>query len=92
MITLEQFKSATGISGKDEQIITLLPVVEDHIKGYCNIDEVPVDYHINAIRMLEYQLNKRSGLQSESLSRHSVTYASDYPQDTLKGLRRRLRW
>lgn len=92
MVTLEKFKTATGIKNKDEQITALIPIVEEHIKGYCNIDEVPVDYDINAIRMIEYQLNKKQGMQSESLSRHSVTFADDYPQDVLKGLRRRLRW
>ena len=92
MITLEEFKKATGIKNKDEQISELIPIVEKHIKGYCNIKEVPDDYKINAIRRIEYQLNKRSGIQSESLSRHSVTFANDYPPDLLKGLRRRLRW
>lgn len=92
MIKLEEFKAATGIKNKDEQITALIPIVENHIKGYCNIEEIPEDYHINAIRMIEYQLNKTSGIQSESLSRHSVTYANDYPSDITRGLRRRLRW
>lgn len=92
MVTLEEFKEATGTKNKDEQINALIPIVESHIKGYCNIEKIPEDYKINAIRMIEYQLSKRSGIQSESLSRHSVTYANDYPKDVLKGLRRRLRW
>ena len=92
MITLDEFKNSTGIKNKDEQITALIPIVEEHIKGFCNIDEVPDEYAINAIRMIEYQLNKRSGVQSESLSRHSITYSNDYPPDLLKGLRRRLRW
>lgn len=94
MVTLEQVKKTLGIktSDKDEQIAKLIPIVESHIKSYCNIKEVPSDYDLNAIRMIEYQLNKRSGIHSETLSRHSVTYADDYPKDILKGLRRRLRW
>ncbi|MGM8212633.1 phage head-tail connector protein [Virgibacillus sp. W0430] len=92
LVTLEKFKSATGITNKDEQVLALIPIVESHIKGYCNIEEIPADYDINAIRMIEYQLNKKTGIQSESLSRHSITYANDYPSDITKGLRRRLRW
>lgn len=94
MVTLEQIKSALGIktNSKDEQITSLIPLVEDFIKGYCNIQEVPTEYHLNAIKMIEYNLNTKSGVQSESLSRHSISFTNDYPQDVLKGLRRKLRW
>lgn len=92
MITLDDFKNATGIKNKDEQIEALLPIVEEHIKGYCNIKEVPLEYHMNAIKMVEYQLNTKAGLTSESLSRHSVSFANNYPEECTKGLRRRLRW
>lgn len=94
MLELEKIKSVLGIktNNKDEQITALIPIVESHIKGYCYIDEIPSDYDINAIKMIEYQLTVKSGIKSESLSRHSVTYADDYPKDVLMGLRRRLRW
>ncbi|WP_200415942.1 phage head-tail connector protein [Virgibacillus salexigens] len=92
MVTLEQFKNATGIKNKDEQVEALIPIVENHIKGICNIKEVPPDYDINAIKMIEYQLNTKAGYTSESLSRHSVSYANAYPEECTKGLRRRLRW
>nr|BDD44474.1 hypothetical protein 3 [Bacilli bacterium] len=92
MITLEQFRSATGITNKDEQVAALIPIIESHIKGYCNITEIPPEYHINAIKMIEFHLKTNPGIKSESLSRHSVTYTDNYPSDVLKGLRRRLRW
>jgi hypothetical protein len=94
MVTLEQVKSALGIktNSKDEQITSLIPLVEDFIKGYCNIQEVPTEYHLNVIKLIEYNLNTKTGIQSESLSRHSVSFVTDYPPDVLKGLRRRLRW
>lgn len=92
MVTLEQVKTITGITNKDEQIIELIPIVESHIKGYCNITEIPDDYDMNVVKMIEFQLNTKSGVASESLSRYSVSYADNYPSDVLKGLRRRLRW
>lgn len=94
MVTLEEFKAATGINTntKDEQITALIPQVEEWIKGYCNIKEVPADYNLNAIKMIEYNLNQKTGIASESLSRHSVSFVTEYPPSVTKGLRRRLRW
>jgi Phage gp6-like head-tail connector protein len=94
MVTLPEVKNALGIktTNRDEQINALIPLVENFIKGYCNITEIPTEYHINAIKMIEYNLNTKSGVQSESLSRHSVTFVDDYPPSVLRGLRRKLRW
>ncbi|WP_373894459.1 hypothetical protein [Virgibacillus sp. CBA3643] len=92
MVTAKQVQSVLGKQGKEEQIDALIPLVYGYIKSYCNIEEVPEEYDINAIKMIEYQLNTKSGITSESLSRHSVSYSTDYPADVLKGLRRRLRW
>lgn len=92
MVTYVQVQRALGIKGKEDQIEELIPLVYDYIKSYCNITEVPKEYDLNAIKMIEYQLNTKAGIQSESLSRHSVSYTNDYPQDVLKGLRRRLKW
>lgn len=93
MITVEEFEIVTGIEGSSKKVAALIPIVEEHIKSYCNIDELPEgDYKLNAINMIKYQLNKETGVQSESLSRHSITYTNDYPVELTKGLRRRLRW
>lgn|SRR5690625_753878 len=103
--TVEEFKKATGIEGKDEQVQELIPLVEDWIKGYTNQDmpdkdgKYPQGYKKIAIKMISYDLNNlaKQGIQSEKLSRHSISYAvgslsRDYPIDVTKGLRRRLRW
>lgn len=92
MVTVEMVQDVLGITNKEEQISALIPLVENFVKDYCNIDEIPEAYDRNIIKMIEYDLNRKSGVQSETLSRHSVTYSNDYPPDLLKGLRRKLRW
>lgn len=92
MITALEFEVATGITGKDEQVEILIPIVEQHLKAYCNIREIPIDYDLNVIAMIKHQLNANIGVKSETLSRHSITYMDDYPPEVLRGLRRRLRW
>ena len=92
MVTVKMVQDALGIKNKEEQIGALIPLVENFVKDYCNIDEIPEAYNRNIIKMIEYDLNRKSGVQSETLSRHSVTYSNDYPPDLLKGLRRKLRW
>ena len=90
--TVEEVQKTLGITGKEAQIEELIPKVEEWIKGYCNIDKVPSEYNLNAIKMIEYNLNRKTGVSSESLSRHSISFVTEYPQDITKGLRRRLRW
>lgn len=92
MVAVEEFKSATGIVNKDEQVKALIPIVESHIKSYCNIEEVPSDYDINVIKMIEYLLIHKPGVSAESLSRHSISFLHSMPPILTKGLRRRLRW
>lgn len=103
--TLEKVKETLGIKGnqKDEQIKSLIPQVEEWIAGYTNQDmpdkdgKYPRGYEKVAIEMIGYDLNNidKVGIKSETLSRHSITYAGDsrdYPVSITKGLRRRLRW
>lgn len=103
--TVEKVQKALNIDDKAEQIEVLIPLVENWIKGYTNQDmpdkngEYPDGYEQIAIRMIAYDLNNlaKQGIQSETLSRHSITYATggstrDYPSEVIKGLRRRLRW
>lgn len=94
ILSKEEVKTALGIKSdnKDDQIDTWIPLVENFVKGYCNIEEIPDEYEMNMIKMIEYNLVNKSGVSSESLSRHSVSYLNDYPVSVLKGLRRRLRW
>lgn len=99
--TLQKVKTSLQISGtnKDAAISELIPLVEDWIKGYCNndylvdgVENYPFGYELIAIKMIEYNLNQKSGVSAESLSRHSVTFTEDYPKSITKGLRRRLAW
>ena len=94
MVTVDKVKVLINANPipSDERIQALIELSEQWIKGYCNIKEIPDEYDRNIIKMVEFDLNRKSGLQSESLSRHSVSYSTDYPPDILKGLRRRLRW
>lgn len=92
--TLERVKTVLSLNGnqKDQAINELIPLVEEWLKGYCNVAELPIDYELNVIKMIEYNLNTKAGYQSESLSRHSVSFVTDYPPSVLKGLRRKLIW
>lgn len=103
--TVKEVQKALNISDKAEQIEALIPLVEDWIKGYTNEDmpdkngNYPEGYEQIAIRMIAYDLNNlaKQGIQSETLSRHSITFSSGamsggYPPELTRGLRRRLRW
>jgi|SRR5690625_3139306 len=101
--TVPEVQKTLGIKGKDEQIEALIPQVEAWIAGYTNTPmpdkngQYPDGYKKIAIEMIGYDLNNiaKQGIKSETLSRHSVTYASEtgsYPVAITKGLRRRLRW
>ncbi|WP_117168869.1 phage head-tail connector protein [Paraliobacillus sediminis] len=94
MVTKDEFKTAIGITSdtKDAQITLLIELAEESIKEYCNITELPTAYKRNVIKMVEYDMNRKTGITSESLSRHSVSFATDYPADILRGLKRRIRW
>lgn len=95
--TTERVKEALQISGsqKDQAINELIPLVDDWIRGYCNdsfVDGYPEGYERIAVNLIGYDLMRKHGVKSESLSRHSVTYSDDYPPSLTKGLRRKLRW
>ena len=70
---------------EDQALEARLQALELLIQGYCNNDfkrhltaegEYPMDVKMGAINLLLWDLDHRDkvGIQSESLSRHSVTY------------------
>ena len=94
---ITEVKEMKGITddSKDAQIATLIPKVEQSIRAYCNIPEtedLPPEYDMNIANIIYYEIYNKPGIQSESLSRHSVSYIPEYPKELTQGLRRRLRW
>lgn len=107
IITLSEVKTLLSIKydAKDDLINLLIPSVDDDIKAYTGqsfVDDVPAGLKIYAARMIGYNLNNmdKSGIQSESISRYSVTFSinsnvtSGYPADIISGLNkyRKLKW
>ena len=93
--TLSKVKTILNPKASDDQISELIPLVEEWIEGYCNTrfdGEYPPGYERIAINLIGYELARKHGIKSESLSRYSVTYDDDYPPTLTKGLRRKLRW
>jgi hypothetical protein len=98
-ITLEEAKLLLEIpeanTSKDSWLSLTIPIVEDEIREYCNnpfLDDFPVAYKGVLVDMVRYRMNGKSGIASESLSRHSVTYDVEYPKTLMKKLKRRVKW
>ena len=96
-ITLEEAKTLLSITdtSKDDWLNLTIPIVEDEIREYCNndfLDNFPVAYKGVLVDMLKYRIDGKQGKTSESLSRHSVSFDTDYPKDLMKKLKRRLKW
>lgn len=92
---LREVSSDIPATVTDERLQELITEAEYEIREYCNhpyLDGLPLAYRKNIRKMVEFDVNRKTGLTSESLSRHSVGYATDYPQDVYKGLKRRLTW
>jgi hypothetical protein len=87
--------SAIPANVPDERLQELINEAENEIREYCNhpyTDGLPLHYRKNIRKMVEFDVNRKTGLKSESLSRHSVGYSDEYPADVYKGLKRRLSW
>ena len=96
-ITLAEAKTLLGINdtSKDAWLELTIPIVEDEVKEYCN-DEflfgIPTSYKGVLADMLKYRMDERQGKTSESLSRHSTSFDTNYPKDLMKKLKRKLKW
>jgi hypothetical protein len=92
----ETVKDALGLDdSKDTAIETWILLVEEWIRDYCGLredEETPKAYELNAIKMIQYNIEQKAGVSSYSVARLSYSFQTDYPQSILKGLRRRLRW
>jgi hypothetical protein len=101
--TLSKVKAVLGITddSKNERIAALIPIVEDWVKGYTgdtflnpdNTPYYPSGYEYNAIRLIEFELNRPSeNVKSEKLGDYAVTYENTYPKELLKGFRVKVRF
>jgi len=85
-VTLEQVKKVLGYkdNSKDEAIEALIPLVYQILENYVGWTELTV------IKMIQYNIEHRPGISSESLSRHSINFFNDYPPTITRGVGRKL--
>lgn len=88
MVTLGQVKAILQIkdSQKDALLNEMITLVGEYLENYVGWTDLTV------IKMIEFHLNQKAGLDSEGLSRHSVSFSTDYPTSITKGLRRKITW
>jgi Phage gp6-like head-tail connector protein len=87
-VTVDDVKMLLRISGTqyDDYLNAVLPLAKEYVTTYCNRDftddqgaeSFPGGVKIAIAKICEFHM-KQSGVQSESLARHSVTYSSEYP-------------
>lgn len=81
------FEKLVTVTSVDDSIFTVDKKVYDESNLLISKVEYPADIKMGAIEMLKYDLDKREkqGIQSESLSRYSVTYAQQTEDNTSIG-------
>lgn len=89
-MTVEEVKALLRIQTNehDSYLSAMIPLVEEYVQDYCNRDfkdaqgnvAYPGGVKMAIAQMCQYHM-KASGVQSESLSRHSITYAQSYPSE-----------
>lgn len=71
----------------EDAVFTVNEKTRDEIDVYVRLVEYPADVKMGAVELVKYDLEhrERAGIQSETISRHSVTYKVPDASDTLKG-------
>jgi len=87
MIDLAFARRHLSTSLDDEALREKLDAAEAAVKAYCNNtfperrfpDGLPLDVQMGIVRMVAWEIGagKKIGIASETLSRHSVTYAQN---------------
>ncbi len=107
--TLERAKAVLMIegTGHDALIASLIPLVEEDYIAIRNADFekdengqpiYPPSAELTAVDMIGYRLNTagQAGIQSETLGRHSVTFAAvgsaGYPEAITNKIKRCVAW
>lgn len=77
------------VTEADDSTFKVAEQTRDEIDLFVTRVEYPADVKMGAIELLKYDLETRekaaSGIQSETISRHSVTYKVPDTSDTVKG-------
>lgn len=96
-VSVEDVKTLLRIQGSqdDSYLEAVIPLAEEYVKSYCNQDFIdpetgepkyPGSVKLAIAKLCQLYM-KDSGVQSESLARHSVTYSNTPPPDVMALLR-----
>ena len=95
IISVEELRKYITTNLEDSVLEAKLQALELSIQGYTNnnfkrvlIDgEYPMDVKMGVVNMLKWDLEQREkvGIQSETISRYSVTYFDQSANNTLMG-------
>lgn len=77
------------IKEADDQSFRVNEPTRDEIDVFVTLVDYPADVKMGVVELMKYDLENRkkvrAGVQSETISRHSVTYKVPDASDTLKG-------
>ena len=75
------------IKEANDFIFTVNEPTRDEIDIFVTLVDYPADVKMGVVELLKYDLEKRvkAGIQSETISRHSVTYQVPDASNTVKG-------
>jgi hypothetical protein len=97
LMTVDELKRYFETDEAAQVLEAKLQALELTIKGYTNNDfervlaanngQYPMDIKMGVVNLLKWEANNRDkvGVQSESLSRHSVTYVDQTAANTIAG-------
>jgi len=97
IMTVEEFRQFVTTDETDQGLALRLQALERVIQGYTNnnfhkyivngVIEYPADIKLVAIKLLKWELEMqdKTGIASESISRHSVTYQARDASNTVNG-------
>lgn len=82
IISVEELREHITTDKTDKVLEDMIQALELSIQGYTNNNfnrvkiegEYPKDIKLGVINLLKWDLEKKVGIQSETISRHSVTY------------------
>jgi hypothetical protein len=102
IVTVEELRRHVNTDKDDKALEDILQALESSIKRYTNNSftrvleenngQYPPDVKMGVVNLMQWELNSREkvGVQSETISRHSVTYASVSAADFDMGYPKRL--